>query len=494
MVNTNTGKSVSRLNELDKKVNGLSQRFQKLGEDMERIGEWGILRVTAPLMAMAGVMTHTASWAEEMNSKFNVVFGDMTEATEKWAADTGKAIGRSRLELMDYLAESQNMLVGIGMARNEATEFSKEITQIGIDLASFNNLAESDAIGSLQSALSGIHTAARSLGAVLNENTLALAMQDMGLKGTFQQLDENRKMQVRFRAIVMQSEDAIGDAERTSGSFANQIRALRGEVKDLSAEMGKELLPYAIQFVGFLRQGVEWFGELNPTTRRWILTAAGIAALIPLALLFLSTLIKIGVFIKGAGGIGAIALLAGKWLFLGTVLYGIIMIIQDVWMYFKGGESVTGQVVDFIGKKLDELVGWFKELPGKVKNALAGMGSAIKSQFADGLQSVRNLLPFSPPKDSMSPLRDLHKAGQSIVNNIREGMHDAASSVSFNAPVGATAAPVMAGGERVFSPTVNITVSGGSSPKETAQMTKAEVERMFPRLMNDFFRREGRKV
>lgn len=105
-----------------------------------------------------------------------------------------------------------------------------------------------------------------------------------------------------------------------------------------------------------------------------------------------------------------------------------------------------------------------------------------------------NLLPFSPVKDLTSPLADLHKAGRNIIGNIRDGMADAAANVNFHTPVGMAAAPATAGGGSYsFSPHVEINVQGGSSPRETAQLTKSEIERMFPRLMDDFFRRAGRK-
>ncbi|MDD5484051.1 MAG: hypothetical protein PHP98_10475, partial [Kiritimatiellae bacterium] len=242
-IETNTANAVRRLKDLDSKVNKLSNSFSNVLKSAEKFGKWGMLRITAPLMAMGGLMINTASWAEEMGAKFNVVFKDMAAASEQWAANMAGAIGRSKYDLMSYLAEMQNLLVGMGMAREEAALFSREIVEMGIDIASFENMADTDALHNMQSALTGIHTAARSLGAVLNENTLALAMQEMGLQGTFQQLDENRKTQVRFRAIVMQSQDAIGNAARETDTFAGRLKSLKGAFKDLSVDLGNELLP-----------------------------------------------------------------------------------------------------------------------------------------------------------------------------------------------------------------------------------------------------------
>lgn len=298
----------SKLSNLNDKVNKFSRDVQNLNRNLDRVGKTMMLKVTAPLVALGTGFVWAASNAEEMQSKFDVVFRGMEDSVRSWADEHADLWNRSRLDLQSYLGDTQNMLVGMGMARDAGAAFSKEIVQMGVDLASFNNLAESDAISSLHSSLIGNHMAARSLGAVLNENTLSLAMQQMGLKGTFQQLDENRKMQVRFRAIVMQSEDAIGDAVRTSDSFANQMRGLKGNVKDLSAEFGKLMIPTVSEYVGKLTNAVKWVGELDESQKGLIIRAGLLAAALGPAIWFISKLVTVG---KGFGA---------AWMYISTTI------------------------------------------------------------------------------------------------------------------------------------------------------------------------------
>jgi archaellum biogenesis ATPase FlaH len=63
-------------------------------------------------------------------------------------------------------------------------------------------------------------------------------------------------MQVRYKAIVMQSGDAIGDAERTSGSFANQMRALKAGISDTVSELGMQFLPVATEFINKMNKNM----------------------------------------------------------------------------------------------------------------------------------------------------------------------------------------------------------------------------------------------
>ena len=84
-VDLKSGATASRLQGLDGKVNRLKGSFQNLGQTMNKFGKWGMTQITLPLLDLGISMLNTASWAEEMGRKFNVVFGEMAAATEQWA-------------------------------------------------------------------------------------------------------------------------------------------------------------------------------------------------------------------------------------------------------------------------------------------------------------------------------------------------------------------------------------------------------------------------
>ena len=292
----------TRIQRVKRSTAEMGRAFERAGQRMGQTGRYMMTRVTLPLVGIGIGAVKAASDFEELESKFNVVFGSLANETQEWADETATAIGRSRASIMGYLAETQNMLVGMGATRSEGQKLSKEMVSLAADLASFNNVAEDQALDSLQSALMGNHMAARSLGAVINENTLALAMERMQLGGKFQDLTELEKMQVRYTAVMMQSEDAMGDAERTSGSFANQVRALRGDLHDMAIEIGQILMPHAQELIGWAREGIDAFRSLDEETQQNAVRFGIMAAAIAPVLLFGSALITsvgkiIGVFV-----------------------------------------------------------------------------------------------------------------------------------------------------------------------------------------------------
>lgn len=184
-----------------------------------------------------------ASDVQEMENKFNVVFQGMTEEVNKWAESYAAAIGRNSNTIKGYLADNQNMFVGMGMTREAGAKLSEQMVELALDLASFNNLNEDDAVNAMAKALMGESEAAKSLGAVINDNTIAMAMEKLGYEGKFQSLTEAEKMEVRYQAVLMQSTDAIGDCARSLDSYKGRQIQLKATTEKLKETIGSHLLP-----------------------------------------------------------------------------------------------------------------------------------------------------------------------------------------------------------------------------------------------------------
>lgn len=184
-----------------------------------------------------------ASDVQEVQNKFDVVFQGMTEEVEDWASSYAKSIGRNRNTIKTYLADNQNMFVGMGMTRDQGAKLSEQMVELALDLASFNNLQEDDAVNALSKALMGETESAKRLGAVLNENTLALAQEHLGYQGKFNDLTEAQKMEVRYQAILMQSTDAVGDCVRSLDSYKGRQIQAQSATENLKETIGTRLLP-----------------------------------------------------------------------------------------------------------------------------------------------------------------------------------------------------------------------------------------------------------
>jgi TP901 family phage tail tape measure protein len=266
-----------RIDDFKKKIETVGKDLDGVGKRMEKFGKKASTFLTLPLVGVGTAMLLSASEAEEAGSKFDAVFKDLAKPTREWAEETAKALSRSRFELEDFLATLQDTFVPLGFARDTAADMSKEVTKLAIDLASFNNIAEPDVIRDLQSALVGNTETVRKYGIIITQATLNQELLNMGVRGGVKAATEAQKAQARLNIILDSTTDAQGDAERTAGSFANQLKALQADIKEVAILLGQELIPFAKELIEVIRPILRGFADLDKGTKRLIVIFGGIA-------------------------------------------------------------------------------------------------------------------------------------------------------------------------------------------------------------------------
>ena len=143
-------------------------------------GSFSVLRSKLLLAAFAvGMVSRTlgkyvtaAADVEEVMNKFNVVFGNASDEALEFAQALGLSVGRATSTLVEMMSALQDTFVPLGFTRKASSELSKAMTQLSLDVASFNNAADSDVMRAFQSAIVGNHEAVRSFGIVLTEASL----------------------------------------------------------------------------------------------------------------------------------------------------------------------------------------------------------------------------------------------------------------------------------------------------------------------------------
>jgi len=268
-----------------KTLNSFKQSAMSLGRDLTT-------KVTLPFLAVSGAAIKMASDAEEVQSKFNVVFGEMAQDANQWAIQFADSVGRARTDVKSWMSTLQDTFVPLGYARDEASDMSKTLTQLAVDVASFNNAADADVIRDFQSAIVGNHETVRKYGVIITEAALKQEAYSSGIAKVGEKLSEQQKVQARMQLLIKGTTDAQGDAIRTAGSFANQLKALKADIKNAGEAIGKELMPYAAKLISVIRNAVHWFTSLDDKTKKLILTIAGVVAVV-------------GPLIMGAGALAA---------------------------------------------------------------------------------------------------------------------------------------------------------------------------------------------
>lgn len=378
----------------EKKVEGSIKSLKSMASKV--LGAVGITLSVAGIKSAIDGCVEVASSIEEMQNKFDVVFGDMRNEVDKWAQEYSDAIGRNKNDIKTYLADQQNLLVGFGMTRQAGAEMAEQMTSLALDLASFGNMDETASVNAMTKAVMGESEAAKTLGAVLNDSTRAQAMATLGLKGTYDKLDQLTKMQVNYQAILQQSPDAIGDCQRSLDSYESTKKRYIAKLKEIKTIVGQFFLPTYQKILSIGAKGLtmirDWLQKLTDLTDKLggsqrvlsVLAAAFTAMLVAM------NLKKIGAVINGFTKLArAIGLGHGKALAFFAVFLLLALVIEDFISFMRGDKSLLGTMLERAGVDCEKLRQNIVGVWTKIKQAIGYIGEGVRNVVVPIFEGIR---------------------------------------------------------------------------------------------------------
>jgi len=343
----------------------LSDKFAKVGQSLKRTGTKLSAFVTLPLVGLGVASVKAASDAEEMESKFNAVFKHLADDTKQWAVDFGESINRSEFDIMKWMATLQDTFVPLGFAREEGAKFSKTLVTLTTDMASFNNVAESDVLRDLQSALVGNHETVRKYGVIISQATLDQELLNMGIEGGVRAATEQQKVLARMNIILASTTDAQGDAARTADSFANKLRGLKAQFQKAAVAIGEQLIPVVSRLMEKVMGLLNWFNSLDDRQRKIIITiAAVVAAVGPMVLIAgqlstaLSALIPVVIATNAAMAANPVLAIVAAVALLATGTYLLIKNWDKVKEFFIGLWATMKDIFMKVKEWVDRVPNW----------------------------------------------------------------------------------------------------------------------------------------
>ena len=143
------------------------------------------------------------------------------------------------------LSALQDTFVPLGFARDASAKLAKALSQLSLDVASFNNRADDEVMRAFQSAIVGNHEAVRSFGIVLTEASVKEEALRTGIIKSNRELTSQEKVLSRVSLIYKSTKDAQGDLIKTQGSYTNQLKAFNDQIFELQKSIGQGLMPIA---------------------------------------------------------------------------------------------------------------------------------------------------------------------------------------------------------------------------------------------------------
>jgi hypothetical protein len=258
-------------------------------------------------------------------------------------------------------------------SREGAAEMSKGLAQLSVDLGSFFNVADVDALNALRSGIVGELEPLKRFGIVMTEAALKQFALDQGIRKQIKSMSIAEKTTLRYKFIMARTADAQGDAEKTADTFANASKGLQSALKDMATTIGKKLLPAAEGIVVTLR---DWVRALEPLlvdseALEVILAVLG-TAMLGLAVVGAAKLIiALGSVTTAVSTMGAAALIANlKLLLIGVAFFVLLAIIlfvgNEIYRWATGQENLfdllsthfNKMLLDFIDEPIDPEDHW----------------------------------------------------------------------------------------------------------------------------------------
>ena len=194
-----------------------------------------------------------ASDLQEVQNVVDVTFGEKgAAAVEDFAKKAAGSFGMSELSAKKFTGTMGAMLKSMNLDDAAVQDMSLALTGLAGDMASFYNLDAEEAFSKLRSGISGETEPLKQLGINMSVANLEAYAMSQGINTAWKEMSAAEQATLRYQYIMQATADAQGDFARTSDSYANQQRILQLNMENLSASIGKKVLPIITQFSGLL--------------------------------------------------------------------------------------------------------------------------------------------------------------------------------------------------------------------------------------------------
>jgi hypothetical protein len=369
----------------DRELGRTEDKLLKISNQLTSFGTGLLAGSAVAAVGLSKLATAASDYGEAVNKATVILGGESVKQLEDFAGAASKTAGISKTAALDAAAGFGALGKQAGLTGEPLAKFSTDLVQLAGDLASFNNTTVDESLQALKSGLQGETEPLKRFNIFLNDAALKqefFALTGEKVTGT---LTAQQKVVAANSLIFKQASDATGDFERTSDSLANQQRTLQADLENLKTEIGQGLLPVFQTVVGAVGGVVGAFGQLSPAAQDTIGKLAGFGVI-------------------GAGGLGALSVIAGQALKLRDALT--VVGTDGTRSLTNVGRAavITGKI--FAGLAIAQTIfaginaardaaGELETALNKVRLANAGAGGEIESTFTALVKAEEASLEFS---------------------------------------------------------------------------------------------------
>lgn len=274
--------NVSAQEQFNESVQSGGNAYDGLAGKIGRIA--GVLGIGLMVKEAAQMTYESATQLEATGAKYNTVFSGMTNSADQFISEFQTLTPATVAEARSMASGMQDLLVPMGMQREQATEMTGEYMHLIGALTNFNSATKSaeDVSGAFQSSLSGEYDSLKGLGIQVNETIVKQQAVAMGLASSTDAVSNAAKAQAVLELAYQQSGDALAAYNENALDTTTRMQLLQKGFQDAFGNAGQSALPqinnllmqvqarmpqinsaivtFANVFGGFIQIGTEAFG------------------------------------------------------------------------------------------------------------------------------------------------------------------------------------------------------------------------------------------
>lgn len=374
----------------EKAIDKVKDKTEKLAKSFTNAGKKLTVGLTLPIAALATAAVSGALELEATEAKYNTVFEGMTEDADAFIEEFQKLTPATTAEARSMASGIQDLLVPLGIARDEATEMTGDTMTLVGALTNFNSATHTaeEVSSAFQSALTGEYTSLKALGIQVDATTVKEKAMEMGLADANGEVDNAAEAQALLELAYEQSGDALAAYNEESLDTKTKLELATSGFKDQIAILGENLIPIITQVIGAFSKLVGWLASLDEGQQKMLLTILGILAVIGPALLIVGKMITALNLVKTA--------MVGVNLSFIWITLAIIVVIALIILLVKNFDKVKAAakiVGSFLVSVFTKVLNAIKSVIKGIINAFIGLINLVISGINTLIKGI--LSPFN---------------------------------------------------------------------------------------------------
>ncbi|TDM04069.1 peptidoglycan DD-metalloendopeptidase family protein [Macrococcus carouselicus] len=374
----------SSFGKLDSQIKNTGDKLKGIGGSLTGIGQNMTMAVSAPILGLGAASVKAAGDAQAANAQFKTVFGDLESQADSSLNSIAEQTGLLPNSLKGAYTQIAAFAKTSGSDTKQALDITSRATMAAADSAAFYDKSIEEVTESLQSYLKGNFENDAALGISSTETTRNAKANEL-YKKSFNDLSESQK-QLTLLAMVEDGNKlagALGQAARESDTLSTQTSNVKTAFKDFMAEIGKPLLPIAVNLLksmsGVAKDLSSRFSNMSGFGQKLVLGLGALVAVLP------PILVGIGLMATGLGSIMALG--APLSLTVLGVVGGLALLATGLTLAYKNSETFRSVV----NGAFNGIANTAKKVIGTIK----GVFQLFKGNGTQGVITLSKFLPSS---------------------------------------------------------------------------------------------------